>query len=126
MEKFRIARDWAWRLPLLVVGATEASSYVTLGAEAVEIRFGFTTLEVPYADIRAVSQREWSWLLGIGVRIAGDKTLGLIGSTEGVVQIALHGPTVRGVLFLRHPRNIAVSLEDSASFVDALGARLRA
>src|SRR5690349_7828646 len=101
METFRIARDFAWRLPLLIIGATDARSMVTLGDDALEIQFGFTSVGIPYADIRGVNGREWSWLLGVGIRIAGDKTLGLIGSTHGVVQIAVRPGSVRGVLFMR-------------------------
>lgn len=126
METFRIARDFAWRLPLLIIGATESRSLVTLGDDAVDIQFGFAKVSIPYANIRDVAGREWSWLLGIGIRVAGDKTLGLIGSTQGVVQIALRTPMDRGGLFLRNPRNVAVSLEDPNGFMRALDERLRA
>jgi hypothetical protein len=125
METFRIARDRAWRLPLLIIGATEARSLVTLGDDAVDVQFGFTRVSIPYADIRGVALRDWSWLLGIGIRIAGDKTLGLVGSTQGVVNIAVQAPNVRGVLFMREPRNVAVSLEDPNRFMGALADRLR-
>lgn len=125
METFRIARDFAWRLPLLIIGATESRSLVTLGDDVVEIQFGFTKVSIPYADIRGVTGREWSWLLGVGIRIAGDKTLGLVGSTQGVVQIAVRPGSVRGGLFLREPRNVAVSLEDPNGFMAALEQRLR-
>jgi hypothetical protein len=125
METFRIARDFAWRLPLLIIGATEGRSLVTLGDDALDIQFGFASVRIPYADIRGVNGREWSWLLGVGIRIAGDKTFGLIGSTQGVVQIAVRPGSVRGGLFLREPRNIAVSLEDPNGFMTALEARLR-
>ncbi|MBL8740672.1 MAG: hypothetical protein JNK04_06255 [Myxococcales bacterium] len=124
METFRIARDFAWRLPLLIIGATEARSLVTLDDEAVDIQFGFTKVRIPYTNVRGVSGRDWSWLLGIGIRIAGDKTLGLIGSTQGVVQIALREPMDRGGLILRHPRNVAVSLDDPNTFMTALESRL--
>lgn len=125
MESFRIARDFAWRLPLLIIGATEGRSLVTLGEDALIIQFGFTRVDIPYANIRSVSGREWSWLLGIGIRVAGDKTLGLVGSTQGVVQIALKTPMDRGGLFLRNPRNVAVSLEDPNGFMSAVEDRLR-
>jgi hypothetical protein len=55
-----------------------------------------------------------------GRRVAGDATstsLGLVGATSGVVQISLHEPTVDGVIFMRHPRNIEVSLEDPEGFI---------
>lgn len=125
METFRIARDFAWRLPLLIIGATEARSLVTLGDDAVDIQFGFTRVSIPYSGVRGVNGREWSWLLGVGIRIAGDKTLGLIGSTAGVVQIAVQPGSVKGVMFMREPRNVAVSLEDPNGFMAALEARLR-
>lgn len=126
MQPFRIARDFVWRLPLMIVGLTESRAFVTLGDDAVDIQFGFTKISIHYADIRDVNERDWSWLLGLGVRVAGDKTLGLVGSTRGVVQIALRAPTVRGVLFMRAPRNIAVSLEEPASFIAAVRERIEA
>jgi hypothetical protein len=122
-ERFAIGRSLAWRLPLLVIAATEERSVAVLEADHVDIRFGIAHVQIPYANIRDLHEREWEWWLGIGIRIAGDKTLGLIGSTRGVVQIALKEPTVRGVLFMRHPRNIAVSFEDPAGFVKAVEAR---
>jgi hypothetical protein len=124
MESFEIERDVAWRLPLLVIAATEARSVVVLKDDHIDVRFGMAHVTIPYANIRELHERDWSWWLGIGIRIAGDKTLGLIGSTQGVVQIALREPTVRGVLFMRHPRNIAISLSQPQAFIDAVRARL--
>lgn len=126
METFPIRRDPLWRVPLLIIGATEARSVVTLEDDALDVRFGGARVRIPYANVRSVRERAWSWLLGVGIRIAGDKTLGLVGATEGVVQIALKEPSSEGVLFLRHPRNVAVSLEDPAGFVAAVERRLRA
>lgn len=124
MSTFEIERDLAWRLPLLVIGATGSRSLATLRDDAIDLRFGIAHVEIPYSNIRSLRPRDWSWLLGIGIRIAGDKTLGLIGSTQGVVQIALKEPTVRGVLFMRHPRNIAVSLSKPDEFIDAVQQRI--
>ena len=101
METFEISRDPLWRLPLLIIGATESRSVATLEDDTIDLRFGFAHVRIPYANIADVRGREWSWVLGIGIRVAGDKTLGLVGSTRGVVQIAFREPTVRGVLFMR-------------------------
>jgi hypothetical protein len=79
---------------------------------------------IPYANIRELFERQWSWLLGIGIRIAGNETLGLIGSTQGVVQVALKEPSVRGVLFMRHPKHIAISLSEPRRFIEAVQQRL--
>jgi hypothetical protein len=125
MEVFRIERGTLWRAPLALIGATESRSVATLDDEAVDLRFGIAHVRIPYADIRDLAARDWSWWLGVGIRIAGDKTLGLIGSTQGVVQIALKAPTVKGVLFMRHPRNVAVSLAEPEAFIDAVQRRLR-
>lgn len=124
MESFPIERDWAWRAPLLIIGATESRSVAVLGDEGISIRFGIAHVQIPYGNIRELHPRDWAWWLGIGIRIAPDKTLGLIGSTQGVVQIALKEPTVKGVLFMRHPRNIAVSLSDPAAFIAAVEKRM--
>jgi hypothetical protein len=126
LESFRIGVDVAWRLPLLIIGVTDSRSSANLDDEGIDLRFGFTRIRIPYADIRDLRQRDWSWLLGVGIRIAGDRTLGLIGSTRGVVQIALKAPTVRGVLFMRHPRNVAVSLEEPMAFIEAVRLRMPA
>ena len=117
MNTFPIARSGMWRAPLLIIGATESRSVATLGDDAVDLLFGIAHVRVPYANVREVRRRDWSFWLGIGIRIASDKTLGLIGSTEGVVQIALREPTVPGVLFMRWPRNVAVSLDDPDGFI---------
>lgn len=124
MNAFQIAIDPVWQLPLLLVGATPARSTATLGRDSVELQFGFTRVEVPYSAIADVRERDWSWLLGIGIRVASDKTLGLIGSRRGVVQITLKAPTVRGVLFMRHPRNLAISMAEPERFIEAVRARL--
>jgi hypothetical protein len=124
MVLFPIRRDPLWRAPLLVILATESRSKVTLHEDAMDVTFGVASVRIPYSNIRDVRERSWSFLLGIGIRIAGDKTLGLIGSTQGVVQIALHEPTVRGVLFMRHPQNVAVSLEDPQAFIQEIERRL--
>lgn len=123
-ERFAIERDLAWRLPLLVIAATEERSVAVLEKDHLDIRFGIAHIQIPYENIRELHPRDWSWWLGIGIRVAGDKTLGLIGSTRGVVQIALKQPTVRGVLFMRHPRNVAVSFSDPTGFVEAVERRL--
>jgi hypothetical protein len=126
METFAIERDWAWRAPLLIIGATEARSVATLEDDAVDLRFGIAHVRVPYANISELRERKWAWWLGVGIRIDSNKTLGLIGSTSGVVNIALKEPTVNGVLFMRHPRNIAVSLSDPAGFIAAVERRTQA
>ncbi|MCB9600685.1 MAG: hypothetical protein H6722_07620 [Sandaracinus sp.] len=124
METFAIARDPIWRAPLLLIGATEARSVATLEDDAVDLRFGIAHVRIPYRSIRAIRRRGWPWYLGFGIRIAGDKTLGLVGSSTGVVEIALDAPTVEGVLFMRHPRNVAVSLVLPEAFEEALQRRL--
>jgi hypothetical protein len=126
MESFAIEREWAWRAPLLIIGATKERSVATLEDECVDLRFGIAHVRVPYANISELREREWACWLGIGIRIASNKTLGLIGSTRGVVNIALKEPTVNGVLFMRHPRNIAVSFSDPAGFVAAVERRIQA
>jgi hypothetical protein len=124
MLVFDIAIDPAWRLPLLIIGATQARSKAVLGEETVDLAFGIAKVSIPYSNIHDLRQRSWSVMLSVGIKIAGDKTLGLIGSRQGVVQIALKEPTVRGVLFMRWPRNIAVSMGDPNGFIEAVQERL--
>ena len=121
---FDIAIDPAWRLPLLLIGATPSRATAVLREDAVDVTFGTANVTIPYSNIRELRVRSWSVWLSVGIKIAGDKTLGLIGSRQGVVQIALREPTVRGVLFMRWPRNIAVSMQDPNGFIQAVQARL--
>lgn len=123
MDRFPIRRDLAWRVPLLIILATASRSMVTLDDDGIDVRFGVAHVQIPIDNVASVHRRDWSWLLGVGIRIADDKTLGLIGSSDGVVQIALREPTVEGSLFLRRPRNIAISLEDPDAFIEAVRAR---
>lgn len=124
MDKFEISRDLLWRAPLRLIGATEERSYVTLGKDAIDLQLGMARVRIPYANVREAKPRKWPWYLGVGIRIAGDKTLGLIGSTRGVVQISLREPTVDGVLFMRRPNHVAVSLAEPEVFLAALRERL--
>lgn len=124
MEQFAIRRDLAWRGPLLLITATASRSIVTVDDDWIDVRFGIAHVRIPITNVAGLQPREWSWLLGIGIRIAGDKTLGLVGSSDGVVQIALREPTVPGVMFLRRPRNVAISFDDPAGFIAAVEQRL--
>jgi hypothetical protein len=124
MREFTISRSPVWRIPLLLIGATAERAKVTLEDDLLDVRFGPAHVRIPYSNIRTVSPRSWSLWRGIGIRIAGDKTLGLVGATTGVVQIALKAPSFEGVLFMRHPHNIAVSLDDPDGFVRAVEERL--
>jgi|JRYL01.1.fsa_nt_gb hypothetical protein len=124
MERFQIARDPLWRAPLMLIGADAERSHVTFATDALDVQLGMARVRVPYANVREAKRRTWPWYLGIGIRIAGDKTLGLVGSTKGVVQLSFREPTVDGVLFMRRPNHLAVSLEDPEGFLAELQKRL--
>ena len=62
----------------------------------------------------------------MSLRLAGDKTYGLIGSTRGVVQIALREPHGERVFPIGRPRNVAVSLDRPDDFIRAVEEQLAA
>ena len=90
-KRFPIRLDPVWRIPLLAIGARPASSHVEVGDGLVKLRFGLYKAEVPRDDIAGAVHQPWPWYQGIGIRL-GPHGIGLIGSTEGVVQVHLRQP----------------------------------
>ena len=122
--KFPIRLDGVWRAPLLVIGATPKRAFVEIEGDVISCRYGWWRDRIALADIVSAKPMPWRWYWGIGMRIAPDRTLGLIGSTKGVVVMQLQQERVFKVPFKMRFRHLAVSLEDPDAFMTALRERL--
>ena len=122
IQRFNIRRDTAWKAPLLLIGATEANSYIELRDEDLLVRFGVHESRVELSDIVSAQTKEWPIWNGIGIRIGSGKRLGLVGSTEGVVELGLK-PDVHVTFLGITCASLACSLEDPEGFLKALHER---
>ncbi|MEX0684088.1 MAG: hypothetical protein WD904_11045 [Dehalococcoidia bacterium] len=122
MTRFQMRIDRAWLALVLAGGATRNNSYVDVTPEAVTFHFGYAFNHTEDRDdITLVKERSWPWWAGIGWRSNLRGLVGLIGSYQGIVEVAFEGKS-RAWGFL--PLNqIAVSLEDPEGFIAALKAR---
>lgn len=78
-----------WRPLLLAGGATRENSHVETSETEVRFRFGVLTDEtVPRSEIAGAERMQWSWLGGVGWRLAW-RGVGLIGSRRDVVRVRL-------------------------------------
>jgi hypothetical protein len=111
--------DTIWRPLLGLFSGTEEQSYVEIDHATVHFRFGsWFDRSVPVGGIESVSLRRWPWWLGVGWRSDLRGTIGLIGSTMGVVEVALREPLDKWGPF--RCERIAVSLEDPEGFMDTI------
>ena len=82
-------------------------------------RFGLHESRIPLTDIAESKQVDWPLWNGIGIRVSFNKSLGLVGSDKGVVELALQPE--KKVSFLGiNCEKLAVSLEDPEGFLSAL------
>jgi hypothetical protein len=118
-ERFQIRIDPWWQPLLLVGGGTREGSYVEIDEGKVKVRFGwFFDREIALGDIEGVQEMSWPLWYGVGWRTNFSDLVGLIGSHQGVVELALRTPLqVWGLL--RYKR-LAVSLEEPQRFIEAM------
>jgi hypothetical protein len=118
--KFAIRIEPIWRPLMLVGGATAANSYVEVDDDTLRLRFGlFFDQRVARSNIVSAAERSWPLWRGIGWRAWGE-TLGLIGSTEGVVEMRLKDAVRVRMGLIPWPfgiLSIAVSLDDPSAFL---------
>lgn len=116
-----------WFRPLAAVfGARPARSFVEIEETTLHASFG------PLFDERFglekvldVQPTHWPVIAGIGWRINFVGSVGLIGSTKGVVRIRLRQPVKTRLAFLPVTcETLFVSLEKPDDFADALRNRL--
>ena len=106
---------------MLFIAATADNSYVELSDDAVRLRFGAWFDRSFRRDlVTDAQQRAWPIINGLGIR-AGGEVYGVVGSTEGVVELQLSERVP--LPFWGFPwsaRRIALSLEDPDAFIAAL------
>ena len=98
-------------------GVTGESSFVDLTPDTLEVQMGSWFHErIPLTEVTHFSRSEWPWWGGLGVKIH-HHGLGLVGSTEGIVNVQLRGPRrVRAVLEVEC-RQLWLSLVDAEGFL---------
>jgi hypothetical protein len=73
-------------------GVTSESSYVELQADAIEVTMGRWFHEtIPLSELARISTASWPWWGGLGVKLH-HHGVGVVGSTEGVVNLKLKAP----------------------------------
>jgi hypothetical protein len=127
MARFDIHLDTLWKAPLLIIGATQARSWVEVGDQEIELKFGLGHEIIPLAEVADVAPHEWSLFYGIGHRIGPDGPA-FVGSTKGVVEIKLKVPhTFHLLLGIKADyRSFYVSVDQPEAFMAAVRDRLRA
>jgi hypothetical protein len=120
--RFNIRIDPVWRPLMLIVAATQTNSYAAFEGETLRVRFGVVFNEaLALSNVATAAGRSWPWWQGIGVRAFGEQ-LGVIGSTENVVELTLREPMRISLGFVPWPftiRRVSLSLEDPQGFLDA-------
>jgi hypothetical protein len=101
-------------------GAKPEVCYAELHDKDLEVRFGIWFHEhVPLASLGSAAPSEWPWWGGLGVMLA-HHGVGVVGSTEGVVNLAFEAPQKMRVIVDVEATQLWVSLEDPQSFLKAL------
>ena len=112
----------AWKPLLLLFGATRAKSHVDVSDGTVTFRFGFFETTIPKEEIESARRARWPAFRGIGWKIGGRGTLGLVGSLKGVVEVHLRCPRpIRVLLVPFKMQRVFVSLEEPEAFLTELG-----
>ena len=117
---FHIRRDVLWKAPLLLIGAVESNSRVQVDAATLDISFGAYSATIATADIVSVEAISWPLYRGIGIRLNFQGCLGLVGSTDGVVELKLREPAV-SFLGIKCD-TVAISMDAPDSFITAVEA----
>lgn len=120
-KRFPMRIDTAWRIPMAVVGASPSNSFAEVMDGAVRFRCGLGfDRTISRDEIAGVDQRGWPWWMGIGLRTNLRGLIGLIGSSEGVVEVLLR--TKRREWGVFPCDRIAISVQDPEGLVAALEA----
>ncbi len=120
---FLIRRDLVFKAPLVLIGVLESNSRVELHESTVVIQFGVYTATISTDTIESIEAIPWPIYRGIGIRLNFQRCIGLVGSTEGVVQLTLSEPSL-SFLGVRCS-TIALSMEEPERFIEAVTAILQ-
>ncbi len=87
MSRYPIKRSKFWGWALLVIGATDTSSYIDIGPDEVIAQFGWKRIVVKRDDITHAERSRWPWWGGIGWRSDLRHSIGLIGALSPIIRI---------------------------------------
>jgi hypothetical protein len=101
-------------------GVKAETSYVEISGGSLEVRMGIWFHETfPLDQIGKIAPSDWPWWGGLGVKLH-HHGVGVVGSTEGVVNVQLKGPQkVRAVLEVEATQ-LWISVENHEAFLNAL------
>ena len=122
--RFLMSLSPTWRWLLALLGATTERSYVDVGADGLEVRFGSFLQRIPFREVigAMVYIRTAPWYAySIGWRTNLRGGVALIGAPKNLVKLELR--TARRVSLMGIPttmRELYVSLEDPDAFVQAV------
>ena len=121
-QTFTIRRDLLYKAPLLLIGVVESNSRVQIGESTIDIQYGMYSTTISIDIIESVEAIPWPIYRGIGIRLNFQKSIGLVGSTEGVVRINLREPAVSflGVKC----SSVSISFEEPELFLAAVQAAI--
>jgi hypothetical protein len=101
-------------------GVKPESTYTDLEGDYLEVSMGRWFHEkIPLAEIAAIAPSDWPWWGGLGVKLA-HHGVGVVGSTEGIVNIKLKKPQKMHVIAVLDVEQLWVSLVDRDGFLKAL------
>lgn len=124
MQNFPIRLDDVWRLLLPLINVRKSTAFIELDDEALNIRFGWFRERIGLDAIASLTPMKWPFIYGVGLRIAPGRTIGLIGSTQEVVEIRLKEPRKVRVPFKMSVETLAISVESHEQFIEAVQARI--
>lgn len=126
MARFDIHIDPIWKAPMLLIGATQAQSWIDVGDREIEIKMGIGHEHLPLENVADAVRGEWSMFYGLGHRLGPDG-LGYVGSTHNIVQIELKEPQPFHMLLgiKQSYSNFYVSVDDPDAFIAAVRERVR-
>ena len=117
-----VSPTWRWLLALL--GGTPERSYVEVGADGLEVRFGSFSQRIPFREVISVvvyarTVPWYAYFIGWRTNLRGG--VALVGAAENLVKLELR--TARRVSLMGIPttmRELYVSLENPDAFLRAV------
>lgn len=101
-------------------GVKPETSYVELDEQTMEVSMGRWFHErIPVDQIASFGTSEWPWWGGLGVKLT-HHGVGVVGSTDGVVNVKFKSPQKVHVLAVIDAEQLFLSLEDRDGFLAAL------
>jgi hypothetical protein len=105
-------------------GATPEVCYVEIGNGALEVSMGRWFFEKMQLDeVAKVHRTDWPWYGGLGVRLLGHGTVGVVGSHENIVAVHFKTPQKVHAIVVLECTELRVSLEDPDGFMRELTER---